>query len=145
MTFIMRFVCVAAAYTAVLSLVGNPGIGAVTTGCFFSLIFCSAFTVVENLITRREFVAFVTTNVLLIGLDTFVQLETAKTGKFSSYLGDTARWIEGYPTTFGIVGMIEFATLCVFCNALGVATYWGLKRLLSRAMRSTASNLNNTE
>jgi hypothetical protein len=136
MTFIARVVCVAIAYAAVLSLLANPGIGAVMTALFFSLIFCGTFALVESVISRNAIVAFIITNIVLTVLGGIMQSGAAYNTSFSSYVGGQASWVGGRPTTLGIVHQAIFVLFCLLCNGIGLTMHIGLRRLVSRLRAS---------
>jgi len=131
MNWLLRFFCVAASYAALLSLIANPGIGAIMTACLFFLIFCSLLSAVERIITTNEYVSFVATNAILILVIASLHFGSTQATNFSFYLSGEARWIKGYPTWRGILDLSVFAVLCVVCNAIGVAAHHVLRNRFS--------------
>lgn len=95
MSWVARFVCVGLAYVVVLSVLANPGIGAVTVGSLFSLIFCLLLVAVVKFLIEDPYYSTAAANVLFVAGALILQFSSARSTKFTSYSGGTPNWVDG--------------------------------------------------
>src|ERR1043166_2279543 len=123
MSWLARFVCVGLAYVVVLSVLANPGIGALMVGSLFSLLFCLLLAAVVKLFTENPYFSNAVANVLLVAGALILQFSSARSTKFTSYSGGRPNWVDGYPTPEGFVGAVIILLVFVACNLVGIAIY----------------------
>jgi hypothetical protein len=140
MSWVARFVCVGLAYVVVLSVLANPGIGAVMVGSLFFLIFCLLLIAVVKLFTENSYYSTAVANVLFVTGALILQFSSARSTKFTSYGGGRPKRVDGYPTPEGFAGSVILLLVFVACNFVGVAAYHALKNLYARWRGTSANN-----
>ena len=127
----LRLACIVIAYTIILSLFFNPGIGAFMVALFFSLIFCWILWLVERMISD-QFAAFITANLILAACSISLTLFSAAGTNFTSSVSGQFTFLNGKITSLGIMHQIMSTLFFVACNSVGILLYSGLNKFLHR-------------
>lgn len=135
MDWLARFISVTLTYSAGLSLVTNPGIGAMMTGACFALMFCFVLSCVTTLVDDGPVTSVLIANAIFAVVVGGIQANSAAAVQFYSYTLSGPTWIDGQPTSLGVLGTMVVAAFCIACNSIGTAIYHGLGRQCAKVSR----------